>query len=366
MHVYGCKISYYTGKVETYLRYRSIPYDYSPTVGNEKKLIAGAGVVQMPVVQHTDGRWMTDSTPILAALEAEQSGPTIYPDDPVLRYVALLIDDYADEWLWRPAMHYRWSYVSDRRYAAQSLYHELVRGTHPIPAFIARRLLIRRQLGNFVKGDGVTPDTWDHVEGAYLNALDLLQTIFETRPFILGQTPTIADFGMMGPMLRHFSQDPTPAEIMRTRAPAVYEWVARMWNTRARPGDPQSGNQGIIGKIDAPLATLLAEVCKTHLVQLRENALAVTQGRARYDQTIQGCAYKQVPSSRYRVWCLEELRREWNGLSADAQATLKATLPDEASVLWDDTPFAPSDYDTERQAPFNKGINVFGKGLPPR
>ena len=55
MHVYGCKISYYTGKLETCLRFRSINYDYSPTVGNEKKLIAGAGVVQMPVVQLVDG-----------------------------------------------------------------------------------------------------------------------------------------------------------------------------------------------------------------------------------------------------------------------------------------------------------------------
>jgi len=203
MHVYGCKISYYTGKVETYLRYRSIPYDYSPTVGNERKLIEGAGVVQMPVVQHTDGRWMTDSTPILAALEAEQSEPTIYPDDPALRFVALLIDDYADEWLWRPAMHYRWSYTADRRYAAQSLYEDLIKDNRPLPAILARRFLTRRQLGNFVKGDGVTPDTWDHVEGAYLNALDLLQAIFEKRPFILGETPTIADFGMMAPMLAH-------------------------------------------------------------------------------------------------------------------------------------------------------------------
>lgn len=360
MHVYGCKISYYTGKVETYLRYRSIPYDYSPTVGNEKKLIAGAGVVQMPVVQHTDGRWMTDSTPILATLEAEQSDPTIYPDDPELRFVALLIDDYADEWLWRPAMHYRWSYEASRRYAAHSLYEDLIKGTRRIPAFMARRFLTRRQLGNFVKGDGVTPDTWDHVEGAYFNALDLLQAIFEQRPFILGETPTIADFGMMAPMLRHFSQDPTPAEIMRTRAPAVYEWVARMWNTKARSGD-----QGIIKQIDPPLTALLGEVCETHLAQLRQNAEAVTRGQVRYDQTIQGCTYRQVPSSRYRVWCLEELRREWRDLRPEAQATLKATLPADASILWDDTSFAPSNYDTERQAPFNRGINVFGKGLPP-
>ena len=66
LDVYGCNISYFTGKLEAYLRYRSIPYQSLPTVGNEKKLLAGAGVVQMPVVQIDDGRWMTDTTPMLA------------------------------------------------------------------------------------------------------------------------------------------------------------------------------------------------------------------------------------------------------------------------------------------------------------
>jgi len=33
-------------------------------------------------------------------------------------------------------------------------------------------------------------------------------------------------------MFRHFGIDPTPSRIMRNTAPAVYEWVARMWNAR--------------------------------------------------------------------------------------------------------------------------------------
>ena len=102
-----------------------------------------------------------------------------------------------------------------------------------------------------------------------------------------------------------------------------------------------------------------------HLAQLRQNAQAFTQGTDRYDQTIQGYDYKQVPSSRYRAWCLEELRREWNGLSAEEQTRLKSILSSDASVLWEDVSFKPSDYDAERQAPFNRAINVFGKGLPP-
>ncbi|MEC8426825.1 MAG: glutathione S-transferase N-terminal domain-containing protein, partial [Pseudomonadota bacterium] len=91
MKIYGCKISYYTGKLETYLRYRSLPYQVLPTVGHEKELMAGAGVVQMPVAHDDKGRWMTDTTPIIAQLESEQRDASIYPEDSLLNFLALLI-----------------------------------------------------------------------------------------------------------------------------------------------------------------------------------------------------------------------------------------------------------------------------------
>lgn len=360
MCVYGCNISYYTGKFETYLRYRSIPYDTAPTVGNYDKLKAGAGVVQMPVVQLADGRWMTDTTPMIAWMEAEQSAPSIYPSDPALRFLALLIEDYADEWLWRSAMHYRWSYRPDRQYAAESLYNSLVRGTLPIPRFLALNMLKRRQYFGYVRGDGVTGKTRWHADETYLNALDRLTAIFEARPFLLGDTPTIADFGIMAPMFRHFGQDPTPVEIMRTRAPSVYEWVARMWNAKADGLEPK-----LVRDIDPPLQALLDEVCQTHLAQLRQNAAAYSDGKRRFNQTVQACDYRNVPMSRYRVWCLEELRREFSDLADADKARVTSVLPDpNAAILWDGTEVKPSGYDPDRLAPFNRAINVFEGGTP--
>ncbi len=361
MRVYGSRISYYTGKLETYLRYRGIAYELLPTYAHLRRIRDGAGSIQMPAVELDDGRWLTDSTPILAWLERDQPGPSFYPEDPALRFVALLIEDYADEWLWRPAMHYRWSYREDRDLLSGSLADE--QGAHmPGPRFLKRGRIWRRQLNGFVRGDGVTKETWSHVEQGYLRALDCLEGIFATRPFVLGDAPTIADFGLMAPMFRHFAMDPTPAEIMRKRASGVYEWVARMWNARATP-QPMT----LVDDVDAPLGDLLREACETHLEQLRQNAKAWADGLGRFDQVIQGQRYVSVPSSRYRVWCLEELRREWQALDDDARARLKAHLPEpHADVLWGDAPPKPSEYDPERQAPFNKGINVYGTGVPPR
>ena len=355
MGVYGSKISYYTGKFEAYLRYRAIPYESFPTVGHRKKLTDAVGIVQMPVVQLADGRWMTDTTPMIAWLESQQDGPSIFPADPVLNILALLIEDYADEWLWRSAMHYRWSYRPDRQYAAEALYNELVRGTLPLPRFAALNMLKRRQYFGYVRGDGVNAKTRAHADGTYLRSLDLMQAILERRPFLLGGRPTIADFGMMAPMFRHFGQDPTPAEIMRTRAPAVYEWVARMWHAR-----PAMAGASLIASADEVLEDLLQEVCETHLEQLRQNAEAFAVGKRRYDQTIQGCHYRRVPVSRYRVWCLEMLQRGWEDLDEVAQSRVRSHLRSaSASVLWEGAPPKASGYDTERRAPFNRAINVF-------
>jgi glutathione S-transferase len=359
IRVHGSRISYYTGKLEAYLRYRGIDYQLLPTVGHEREIRAGAGSVQMPVVRLEDGRWMSDSTPILEWFEAQHEGPSIYPEDPAMRFVALLLEDHADEWLWRPAMHYRWSFLQDSQHASGVLADELLTGLK-LPRFVKRLMLVRRQRGGFVRGDGVSAETRGHVEQTAMNAYDGLEAMLAERPFLLGDRPTVADFGFMGPMFRHFGQDPTPAELMRQRAPGVYVWVARMWQARS-----EHEGASLIPAIDPPLSALLREVCETHLVQLRENALAHARGQHHFAQEIQGCRYDGLPVSRYRVWCLEELRRRWRELDDAARSMLRAHLPEpHATVLWEQEPIASSGYDPEHRAPFNRAINVFGTGVP--
>mgnify|MGYP001801009845 FL=1 len=192
-----------------------------------------------------------------------------------------------------------WTYRPDRQLAAESLYNEQIDGNLPIPRIVGINMLKIRQLGGFVRSDGVDRKSQEHADQTYLSALTKLESIFANRPFLLGERPTIADFGMMGPMFRHFGQDPTPAEIMRERAPLVYEWVARMWKLSSA----QIGGE-LITLIDEPLAELLEEICETHLAQLRQNARAFDAKRKRFNLNVQGYAYPKVPTSRYRVWCL--------------------------------------------------------------
>ena len=359
MKIYGSKISYYTGKLEAYLRYKGLPYELVSPYRHEKTIRQQVGANQVPIVERDDGRWMSDTTPILLQLEIEHPDPTILPANPVVDFIARLMEDYADEWLWRSAMHYRWSYPHDRELLSSIIADEIMKEL-PLPRFIKRRIMQRRQLGGFVRGDGVRAQTWDHVEAGYFAVLEAMSTMLEKRPFLLGDAPSLADFGLMAPMLRHFGHDPTPADIMRNRAPAVWVWLARVWNAR-----PSTVGLDFVEAIPSDAGPMLREICETHLAQLAANVAAYAAGPGRFAMTIQGCEYIDMPVSRYRVACLERLRETFANLSGQDQDSVRKLLPyPQAEILWSPSIAAASGYDEGREAPFGKAINVYAKGYP--
>jgi glutathione S-transferase len=320
--VYGSEVSYFTGKFEAYLRYKEIPYERRPLGVYQYlwRIPRKVGVAQLPTVELPGGRWMTDTTPMIAWLEQQHKTPAVIPEDPLQRFVALLIEDFGDEWLWRPAMHYRWNNLADRRLRSTELAEELMR--LPLPLALRRRWIAWRQTRLFVRGDGVDRNTRPHMDAAYTRVLDRLEPLFASRPFVLGERPTVADFGLFGSMFRHFALDPTPGRIMRERAPSVYEWVARTWNARA----DRIGTRPLLEGIPEDLGPLLRESGETHLPMLAANAAAHAAGRRTYEFTAQNVTYRSMPTSRYRVWALARLREAYLGLDGEDIAAADALL----------------------------------------
>ena len=118
-----------------------------------------------------------------------------------------------------------------------------------------------------------------------MKTLDALQKIFSLQPFLLGSRPTRADFGLMAPLFRHFSSDPTPRKIMQQRAPAVLEWVARMWNCRSSTL-PQSTLKPI-GSLPMGWEDL-GPLLREYLAYLDCNARAWRRGDSQFTATFQG------------------------------------------------------------------------------
>ena len=317
--VYGSSISYFTGKLENYFRLKGIPYRLQPLV-TRSVVKEKTGSTQMPAVEFADGCWMSDSTPIIEWFEAEYPATAVIPQDPLQRFFSLLLEDYADEWLWRPAMHYRWYYSEGAHFASRHLVNEIAADV-PAPAFIKRAAITRRQRRGYTTGDGVSVDQVPGVEAIYRRTLKQLEAIFRTRPFLLGDKPSLADIGFSGPFFRHFGLDPVPAEIMRQEAPAVWEWVARLWNTRL-----QDCSGALLQGIPADWGPIFDEIGRQYLPYLCANVDAVTAGRKRFDVNIDGVQYRGARWSKYRVWCLQQLRVHFKALASSDQVSAQALL----------------------------------------
>jgi glutathione S-transferase len=319
---YGLDLSYFTGKVEAFLRYREIPFErIELSTGLFRMVAVKTGYAQMPAIKLADGRWMTDSTPMIAWLDQHMPGSSVYPKDPTTRFLSLLIEDYADEWLWRPALHYRWSFDPDKYLMSRRIAAEMMHDV-PLPLFMRQALILRRQIRKYVIGDGITDANRAHVEGIYLRNLQFLRQVLRARPFLAGARPGIIDFGYFGSMFRHFGLDPTPSRIMRDTAPEVYEWLARLWNAK----DSQLAEGTTVDEVlSADWDPVLADIGRCYAPYLTANAQAFGKGAKSFYLQIEGAPY-QLPVHTYRVYCLERLQSAFRALDPDAQAKVRARL----------------------------------------
>jgi glutathione S-transferase len=317
--VYGTTCSYYTGKLEAYFRAKGIAYRIEPfTETNMRRAARHTGVVQIPQVECPDGSWLVDTTLIIEHCERTRPEPAVTPPDPAVAFVSRLLEDYGDEWLWRPAMHYRWSLPETAALMSAWLAEHVDRR---VPQALKRWYWRRRQRGTFVTGDGVTPATRAAVEAAYLDTLAALEPVFAVRPFVLGARPTEADFGFFASLFRHFFSDPAPARIMRARAPAVHEWVARMWNLRPE----RLRAAPLPDRIPDDLGPLFDAVTGVYLPYLDATAAAYACGERRVRYDVRGTPFEE-PVKPYRVWCRDRLHRALLALDATARAAVTRAL----------------------------------------
>ncbi len=313
--VHGLKLSYFTGKLEAYFRVKGIPHRFVEMDTADFRACARAtGVAQMPQVERPDKTWETDTTAIIARNEDRREEPRLRPEAPVAAFLSRLLEDTFDEWLWRPALYYRWAFAEDRTLLSAQLARTLLRDV-PAPFWLRRRSILTRQRWVFLRQDGVTRATAPQVEALYHRTLDALEPIFSRRPFLFGARPCEADFGLFGPFFRHFSHDPTPAAILRERGPHTLAWTARLWATR--PADVTRAAP----ITDAPedLAPLLEIAGEDYLPYLAANDAAVRKRRKDVRYASQGIPWS-VPASPYRAHCLDELRRAFQTLAPGDRA----------------------------------------------
>lgn len=224
----GAEVSYYTGKVRAYLRYKGIPFEEVAATREVYRdvIMPRTGVRFIPVFISDDDVAVQDSTAIIDFLEQRYPEPTIQPG-PLQQLVALLFEVYGDEWLVIPAMHYRWNLRENRDFAVG----EFGRLSAP-KAKPQEQLSIGEKLSRPFAGSlpslGVTQATTAAIEASYLEFLADFEAHLQSHQYLLGGRPSVGDFSFFGPLYAHLYRDPESGRLMRERAPAVTAWVERM------------------------------------------------------------------------------------------------------------------------------------------
>ncbi|GAA6129761.1 glutathione S-transferase family protein [Halopseudomonas sabulinigri] len=220
--LYGSSHSLYTGKARCYLRNQGIAYvevaSSHPDFAARILPQIGRGII--PVLETPDGQVIQDTVDIIDFFEAQGVPYPVYPGTPLQRVVAVIIEYYGSQAMLKHAMHYRWSYRAEQE---AFLRHAFVSGSGEA---MAEKIMGR--MNSYLPRLGVNEQSAALIEQSFEQLLEVLEAHFAMVPYLLGGRPSIADYGLIGPMFAHLGRDPMPLGIMQRRAPRVHRWVERM------------------------------------------------------------------------------------------------------------------------------------------
>jgi glutathione S-transferase len=330
--LYGAEISYYTGKVRAYLRWKGLPFIEVPATAEVYReiIVPRVGFPVIPVVLTPDGQTLQDSTDILDALEARHGKPLVLPDTPRQRLAALLLELYGDEWLLLPAMHYRWHHNrawAQREFGALSLPH----GTAQEQEAAGERLA--RPFAQAAVLLGAEPTMHAAIERAYEALLAELDAHLAVYPYLLGTRPSIGDFGLFGPLYAHQYRDPASGALMRRLAPNVVRWVERM----DKPDAPLAGDFLPADAVPDTLVPVLQRMAREQLPVLVDTARVLNDwlrehegepipralGKHRY--ALDGQSGERIVRP-YSLWMLQRVQRARQALQGEDRERADAWL----------------------------------------
>ncbi|MFT5692613.1 MAG: glutathione S-transferase [Oceanicoccus sp.] len=333
--LYGMELSLYTGKVRSYLRYKKINFKEVLATRDvyKTKIVPNVGYPIVPVIESPEGEFVQDTTDIIDFLEHRFQSRSVYPVSPKQHLSALLLEQFADEWLIIPAMHYRWNFPE---YNKAYLEKEFGGNSKPEITEEQQRLQGERT-GAMFKGSvpflGATPDMYDAIENWYEEMLGQLNSHFANHRFILGDAPTMADFGFIGPMYAHLGRDPYPMLLMQAKAPNVYQWVTRMRILDELSFGELLPNDEISPEIEAIIARMFKEqfpVLKNLVSKLDEWAqanpdTAIPRSIGEHEFTIGDSTGKRMMSP-FNQWMLQRPINYYQQLDRHTKSDVKNWL----------------------------------------
>lgn len=322
----GSPGSPYTRKMLALLRYRRIPYrvmwgtHFDPPANYPTPKVKLLPTFYFHGDSDDGPEAVVDSTPIIQRLEAEHAGRSVTPVDPLLHFLNLLIEDFADEWLTKAMFHYRWHHAEDAAHAGPLLTFWSDPRLEAEAARQTSEAFAQRQISRlFVVGSSAL--TAPVIERSYERLVGILDRIIERQGFVLGARPAAADFAIYGQLTQLGLVDPTPARLLGRGSPRLRAWLERMEDLSGHTAEQWLAPKAIAEH----LGELLQEIGRVYAPFLVANARAVVNGHAEFETTIDGLRWQQ-PVFPYQAKCLDVLRQARLALQEDVRQALDQVL----------------------------------------
>lgn len=191
----------------------------------------------MPVLQTPDGIWMSDTTEIIETLETWHPQPSIALLSPRHKILAMLLEAWFDDSWITAAMYTRWMYPESYELFKQEGGQALL----PFcPTFIRNKVIEKTAMAKlraYLPGMGITAEQ-NHIIDTWLRAqLTALDAHFSEHQYFFGDRPSIADYGLLGPMYGHLNRDPWPKRELIDHLPSLQGWTQRTHAGSQSSGD---------------------------------------------------------------------------------------------------------------------------------
>lgn len=378
--LYGSQLSPFSVKVSLAARAASLDFRLLPEDGTRaenvaiqvQRLALKAGVLKLtgaplhrldelplvPFLFGPAGERLYDSTAIVEFLDRLSEDTRFIPREPLACALARLLDEMFDEVGLYVLHHHRWvtsglhtrvrdvalrefgslvpqalvAPMLDRFEARQVRRLPYLFSVAP-PSFSLAGLPAARQPAS---RPGFPP-THALLNEIFERMLDGLSDALALRPYLLGDSPCIADFSAGGMMLSMLEVDPSSAAIIESRAPRVATWARRMSHAGTalarRPlgeGDELSG----LDRLCRLASDVFVPLMRKNEREYRQlgggardhNERAFDEGRSLFHGQLLGHPYRTVVKTfQVRVW--RSLGQDFSALSARDHAKLSRLVP---------------------------------------
>jgi len=316
----------YSMKMRAVLRYRRIAHVWKDGRAGMAHAKTQVRAPVIPVLRYPDGSFNNDSTALIYDLEQRHDNDrSIIPERASDAFLALLIEDMADELLTKAMYHYRWF---DQRYVQQVsewISFDMLEGSGRRAIEEDAAVFCERQMGRlgFVGSSEHNRPMIEYLSNAFLQALE---SHVPNQWFLFGSRPSIAEFGLFG-QLSQYHNDLAIIDHAQHSAPYTYRWILHMHDLSGFEGQWRGDDESL----PAIVETLLQIAGTFYFPFLLANAQAHREGAQTFSFEAGGMPYSQGVFS-YQLKCLAHLRSCYRDLTPSDRQAL-APLLDKTGCL---------------------------------